>query len=370
MKKQRLLVTISCIGAVAASSSCIRPGERRAEREREVGHATNAAIALDVDDGAAAIRELDDGRVRLWAGAPSIVVRLRTGAAARAWRVAIENVLPGAALEANGTEVRPVDAPGTPPTERAYELALPASADVVLRLVPRDEPTGAFRFLVLGDVQDAIDRVQDIYRKMNAIDGARFLVFVGDQTDRGHFAELEQFRTELKGLRIPAYMTLGNHELGADEPPRYYDVFGRASHSFVFGGVAFTFVDDGSATVDPLVDAELDRWLDAHRARPHVVAMHIPPVDPVGTRNGAFASHTEAQRLLAKLARGNVDLTLYGHVHSYYAFANAGIPAFITGGGGAIPERFDGVGRHFLRVDFDPARQTFDVGLERVDLQD
>lgn len=40
-----------------------------------------------------------------------------------------------------------------------------------------------------------------------------------------------------------------------------------------------------------------------------------------------------------------VDLTVHGHVHSYYAFANAGIPAFITGGGGAIPERFDAIGR-------------------------
>jgi hypothetical protein len=54
-------------------------------------------------------------------------------------------------------------------------------------------------------------------------------------------------------------------------------------------------------------------------------------------------------------------------VHSYYAFSNAGIAAHITGGGGAIPERLDGIGRHFLTVDVDPDTQLFQVGIVRVD---
>ncbi|NPC52723.1 metallophosphoesterase, partial [Corallococcus exiguus] len=51
----------------------------------------------------------------------------------------------------------------------------------------------------------------------------------------------------------------------------------------------------------------------------------------------------------------------------YYSFSNAGIPAYISGGGGAIPERFDGVGRHFLAVDVDPSAGVREVGLVRVD---
>ncbi len=96
--------------------------------------------------------------------------------------------------------------------------------------------------------------------------------------------------------------------------------------------------------------------------------MHIPPLDPVGTRNGAFASRAEASRLLGLLAEANVDLTLYGHVHSFYAYANAGIPAYISGGGGAVPERLDGIGRNFLTIDVDPARGAItNVGLVRID---
>jgi predicted phosphodiesterase len=71
--------------------------------------------------------------------------------------------------------------------------------------------------------------------------------------------------------------------------------------------------------------------------------------------------------LVARLASGKVDLTLYGHIHSFYAFANAGIPAYISGGGGAIPERLDGIGRHFLTIDVDPVSQLFQVAVVRVD---
>jgi 3',5'-cyclic-AMP phosphodiesterase len=111
----------------------------------------------------------------------------------------------------------------------------------------------------------------------------------------------------------------------------------------------------------------LDDWLARGIDETHVVFMHYPVLDPVGVRNGAFASRSEAGKLLGKLSQSDVDLTLYGHIHSFYAFENAGIPAYISGGGGAIPETFDGVGRHFLMVHADAKRATISVRIERVD---
>jgi 3',5'-cyclic-AMP phosphodiesterase len=84
--------------------------------------------------------------------------------------------------------------------------------------------------------------------------------------------------------------------------------------------------------------------------------MHIPPLDPTGTRNGGFASKNEAAALLTEFSRAGVDLTLYGHIHTYVGFENAGIPAHISGGGGAIPNRGDGIGRHYMVIEVDPAR--------------
>lgn len=360
---------------IALVVSCARPGEDRARAEADVGHATSGAIRVDVDGGAAAVRELSDGTLRLWASQPSFTARLHTGGRSGTWRIVVENAMPLADLR-----VEPAAGPGQTPreqqggavTERIVEIDLAADSDVTLRLSPTGVPGPGekFRFLVYGDVQDAIDRVQDIYGSMNTIAGARFAIIVGDLTESGSEDELERFRVELRSLHVPCYATLGNHELGADDPPKYYAWYGRATYGFTFGDAAFTLVDSASATVDPTSGGTLDALLAEHRARLHLVGMHIPPVDPIGVRNGAFASHAEAQRVLARMADANVDLTVYGHVHSYYAFTNAGIPAFITGGGGAIPERFDAIGRHYLVVDADPVRNVFDVALVRVGAPD
>ncbi len=49
-------------------------------------------------------------------------------------------------------------------------------------------------------------------------------------------------------------------------------------------------------------------------------------------------------------------------------FVNAGIPAHVSGGGGAEPMRLDGIDRHFLVVDVDPAAEVVTgVGVVRVD---
>ena len=80
-----------------------------------------------------------------------------------------------------------------------------------------------------------------------------------------------------------------------------------------------------------------------------------PPIDPVGTRAAAFRSTRDGNRLLSRLVGGRVDLTPYGHIHTYVAYENAGIPAYISGGGGAEPLRGDGIDRHFLVIEVDPA---------------
>ena len=173
---------------------------------------------------------------------------------------------------------------------------------------------------------------------------------MGDLTERAEPAEYELFERQLEHLAIPFYTTLGNHELWS-EPQRFFERFGRASFQFVFKGTAFTFADSGDAGLDPLVETWIVDWVAAARDRPHVFLTHIPPIDPVGVRYGAFRSTRDGHRLLSRLAEGGVDLTLYGHIHTFDAFQNAGIPAYISGGGGALPMKWDGIDRHFLLVE-------------------
>lgn len=371
-KRRWVLRSMPWLALVAA---CNRPAEERTRQDEAVGQGEIPELAIAVDGGHAAVRHLTPGYVSLWAAAPRLSgqLRLRGAAPAELW-LEVANCMPGAELllapaapilssdrDVTGVcrfqvgslaELLPESA-----TERAlrFQIAPPAS-----------ERPGAFRFAVMSDVQEAIDDVQDIYERLNQEPDVDFLLGAGDLTQQGTREQLERFQLELTASRIPYYTTLGNHELG-QTPTLYHEFFGRGNQSFEYRGVRFSMLDSASATIDPTVFEWLEGWLERGADQLHVVAMHIPPLDPVGVRNGAFASRAEAAKLLGRLAQAKVDLTIYGHIHSYYRFDNAGIPAFISGGGGAIPERFDQMGRHFLVVDADAVAQTVSVRVVRVD---
>lgn len=349
------------------SSACLDVAEERARVDARVGSAERAGLRVRVRDGAAAVRELTRGSLQLWASAPSLEIELRA-AAPLTLQLRIQNAMPDGVLSASRDD-QPLPVTETerePVTDVRYSIELPAGASTLRFGVPDDALEEPFRYAVFADVQEAIDTVQDLFRRMNATDRLRFVLMSGDLTQRGTVAQLQRFQQELRELRVPCFSTLGNHELG-DSEDNYHRFFGRGSHHFVFKGAHFTLLDDASATVAPQAYEWLDGWLSDGRDAFHSVYMHLPPLDVSGIRNGAMASRAEADLLLARLARAEVDLTVYGHVHTYDAYTNAGIPAFITGGGGAIPERFDHVGRHFLVMDVDPTTQHLQSAIVHID---
>jgi 3',5'-cyclic-AMP phosphodiesterase len=351
---------------------CVDVAQERAYRDDTIGKGAAAETTFEVVDGLGALRQLEPGAVSIWAQAPSFQIKVTRGERApSAWTLTVTNTLADAVLEvrteAGTTAIVPESLPRTLPVEKRWELMLAGGTTTLLVRPARGEPVGPWRFALLSDVQEAINRVQDIYARMNADPAISFVVSAGDLTEQGTVAELERFQHELARLRVPFFSTLGNHELGTERGAPFQRYFGRANFSFAYGGMQFTFLDSASATIDPLVYDWLEGWLAQGRSRTHAALMHIPPIDPIGVRNGSFASRNEASKLLAQLAEGGVDLTLYGHIHSYYAFSNAGMPAYISGGGGSIPERFDGIGRHYLTVDVDPVGGVTQTAIVRID---
>lgn len=353
--------------AVLAAFSCLRPSEERAERDLEVGQAARAGLSVQVEDGLAAVRTLSAGELVLWGSAPGFGVQLSSDEPLEL-TIEIQNCLPEAELTLSGSPGASLEALGTGEalTRKRWRLQAPAG-DVQLRLAAPDETsTEHFEFALMSDVQEAIDRVQDVFSLISAQPNVRFLLGAGDLTTTGEAEQLEEYQDELLQLRVPYFTTLGNHELGVS-PENYHDYFGRGNFQFRFHGVYFTLLDSASGMLDPMVFDWLDGWLARGRQGVHVVAMHIPPLDPAGIRNGAWASRNDAAKFLVRLAEARVDLTLYGHVHSYYSFENAGIPAFISGGGGANPERFDKIGRHFMVFDIDAQQGVLSHRVVRVD---
>ena len=129
--------------------------------------------------------------------------------------------------------------------------------------------TGPFRFVAFGDIQTGLPTVDDVFAEIATVTPPpRFVVFMGDLTERAEEDEYELADDQLTTLSIPFYATLGNHELWAD-PARYRARYGRASYQFTYRDVAFTFVDSGDAGLAPAVEDELDGWLAAaSRPRP------------------------------------------------------------------------------------------------------
>jgi Icc protein len=348
--------------------SCLRPSEDRAERDLEVGQAETSDLQVKVQDGLAVVRALTDDGLVLWGSAPGFELTL-TSSTPRTLRLQIQNAMADAQLTlADGSPLTPLESEGVP-TRQSWQLTLPAGATELRFAAPDAESADSFRFALLSDVQEAIDDVGDVFGRINDSHRKhrlRFLLGAGDLTERGSRQELERYQRELERLEVPYFTTLGNHELG-ESPDLYHEYFGRGSFQFRFHGVYFTLLDSASASLDPLVYEWLDGWLARAERDVHIVAMHIPPIDPIGVRNGSWASRNEAAKLLARLAKGKVDLTLYGHVHSYYEFDNAGIQAYISGGGGAIPERFDKIGRHFMVFDAEAKRGITATAVIKVD---
>jgi len=339
--------------AALAAAACLEPGQSRARDDLDVGASSIADAEVQIADGLAAVRALGDHRLELWAQAPVLDLRLSLlDTAAGEWTITVRNATIDAVLAAGGaTHARQ---PGERPTVAVFRVPLSAGAHE-LRVAPPDaDRLESFKVAAMADIQTALPVVHEVFAAINAVPDLRFVVGMGDLTERGQLDEYDLYERQLETLGIPFYTTIGNHELWHDHM-RFVGRFGRASFQFRFKGVAFTFADSGDAGIDPLVEEWLDGWIAGAREQPHVFLTHMPPVDPVGLRYGSFRSTRDGRRLLSRLAGGGVDLTLYGHIHTLVEYENAGIPAYISGGGGAAPMRFDGIDRHFLVVELAPA---------------
>jgi len=370
---RRLLSFLLVVGAMlSVLAGCQVAPDERAKNDRRVGKANNDQGTITVAEGLAAVRRFDGTDVELWAQAPSLDLSLVSKPdAASTWTLTILNVLPDADLTAvaeDGSALTVTEQEPPRRTGRVWMFELPPGTQAQLSLAASGAWTAApFRFAVLSDIQDGIGQFQDMVVKLNAEPDLRFVLSSGDLVENGDRALLERFQRELETLDIPWYSTVGNHEFIQGDAKDWFELFGRASFHFEFQGVHFSFVDSGSGTVDPTVYDWLAEWLERGAGSLHVVVTHIPPLDPFGLRSGSFNSRAEAASFIKRLADGGVDVTFYGHLHSYYAYSNGGIPAFISGGGGAIPEKLDGIGRHFLVVEAEPTSQRLDVVLRRVD---
>ncbi len=376
----RITRALTWIGlALATTPACARDAELRALADLDVGTADLDGLTVVVSEGLAHVRRIEvgrdgqPGRLELWALAPAFELTLEaTPAADRDWLVIVSNCMPDAVARAldEGIQILALEDPR--PTGQSWHVTLPqagATARARVQIAPPDaadqDPDDAWRFAVVSDVQLALPRFDEILEHVGRDRAVRFILSTGDLLNWGRLHEYELLEEQLAKSAVPLFSTIGNHE-AIEDPMRWHERFGRFNVHFRYRDVVFSLVDSANAGIDPAMYERLDEWLVDGADRVHVFATHYPLFDPAGARASSFRSQREGQMLLERLAAGGVDVTFYGHVHSFYEYFNAGIPAYISGGGGGLPERWDGIGRHFLTVDV-TAREIRGVSVVAVD---
>ena len=202
---------------------------------------------------------------------------------------------------------------------------------------------------------------------INSDSSLRFVVSAGDLTERGKKSEMDAFRNKLALLNIPFYCTPGNHDIFDNNHAYWRSVYGRASFTYRYKGITYIFADSSGATIERRVYDWLKGWVSASSSDVQFFITHYPAIDYNGARNGGFSSRNEAYKLLSILGKGKVDAILNGHIHTYHHFTSAGIDTYVSGGGGAYPELYDGIGRHYLKVTVNNSSKSYSVSRINID---
>ncbi len=363
MKNSGIIISILIFSCLLCL--CQRPSEENANLDKAVGIGNIAGASISTGSGLAAIRSLEPGTITFWLQAPVQIISLDlTSSSISSWRIILLNAMPGTYLQDPGAVTAYSESQAG--TTYTIDLLLDTGLKYEMTFAPNDySANDTYSFAMMADVQEAIDEVDDIYNKINQYADIRFVICVGDLTSSGTKSEYNDFISKMRILNIPLFATPGNHDYMTGEPENWHHKFGRFNVHFWFKGAAFSLIDSSSGTIDPIVYDWLKQWVKSSKSIVHLFFTHYPPIDPVGIRSGSFKSRNEAYKLLAILADGNVDVNFFGHIHTYYEYTNAGIPSYISGGGGAIPDRFDNIGRHFLKVTVDP--QSNSCSVKRID---
>ncbi|MBL8950278.1 MAG: metallophosphoesterase [Myxococcaceae bacterium] len=352
---------------VVGLAACLEPASDRAERDLDLGAVKVADYDFASDEGLLHVREATAQRLRLRASCAEVSFSLtRRSSGIDELFVEVSNVLPSfelastpGVLSFDGSPVRGTPT-GAPLTSR-WRLQFPPGVErVELATPPR---SGDFTFLAFGDIQNGIRTFADVVAKLNEHPDAEHIIFLGDLTESSLPEEFDAVEASFAQVVMPVFATPGNHDVM--ENTLYQRRFGRTSYSCVNRGVRFTAVDSSSATLAPALWPRYHTWLEQGRDQRHVLFSHIPSTEVLGVRAGQWSSRAEARRFIGDAVEAGADLVLFGHIHSFDAYALGGIPTYIAGGGGAIPERFDGIDRHFLKVRV--AADNLEVEVVRVD---
>jgi hypothetical protein len=348
---------IAAVLTATLAAACLDPtGERTRRDLEETGVAQIGDVRARIEPGVALEVDASRSFVRFRANAPEMTLALANPSSeARTVSVEVSNTFEGSTVSVPASS----PAAGT----LAFDVVVPPGGETTASVgLPAAQPAARFRFAWVGDVQGGNERFTRVRARINADPSLEFTLFAGDITEQGSQEEIDAFVREANALVEPWFSVLGNHESLRSEPVAFQRTVGRINVRFDYKGARFVLLDSASGTLDPWAVGFVRRAMEDDGPAMRIAAMHIPPLDPEGLRNGGWNDRTEAAKILAMFARGGTDLLLTGHIHTLRPTSQAGIETWISGNGGVeLEAKFDGTSVHYLAVTVDPLAGTVDV---------
>ncbi|MEN3212025.1 metallophosphoesterase [Methylorubrum populi] len=162
--------------------------------------------------------------------------------------------------------------------------------------------------------------------QLDAADGLDFVFLPGDNADNGRPEQYALVRAGLDGLRLPAHVITGDHDMEGGSLDAFYAGLGvpRLPYAVTVSGTRCLFLDlcgSGSGGPDFRLGSEQLSWLERELAgaeaegRNCALFMHSYPADLKAAGEGA--------RVAELVHRGPVRLVEMGHTH-YNELANDG----------------------------------------------
>jgi 3',5'-cyclic AMP phosphodiesterase CpdA len=201
---------------------------------------------------------------------------------------------------------------------------------------------GSFRFIAVNDTHyidaDCGRWLEKVVRQMKTHGLIDFCLHSGDLGDNGRQADFATVRDIFKGLGVPTYVVIGNHDylnekMAATEPKAissapskpnfnrraYEQCFpGRLNYSFEERGWQWVGLDTSMGTLadKTTIHADTLSWVDDHlpkldKKRPLVILTHFPL--------GATVPHRplNADALLERFKPYNLQAVFSGHYHGF-----------------------------------------------------
>jgi len=229
----------------------------------------------------------------------------------------------------------------------------------ISELVPASWTEPTYTFAVIGDTESHTDLYEKAMTEAKRR-GASLMIHVGDVTGDGTTDEFKAISAITGTTGMPVYAAVGNHDIAIDDSRELFTKYLNAPNlAFNDGDVRFVILDNADRSVG--FSAETLAWLTddiaVHPDARYIIAFHRPFDIPFGSIIGddeTAASRKTNEEFKRIIASANVAAIFTGHLHAYLPYTIAGIPSYITGGGGGSVQQglaaFTKASHHFLLV--------------------